>query len=88
MKQETEMQRRGCQEERRGGKKMKESSLRIGESLGHYITAAVADSMNITLPPSLCLSLSIVTAIEQHVTVSLVFALLLGLLITNTTYKQ
>lgn len=34
-------------------KKIKESSLRNGGSLGHYVTAAVADNTNITF--SLCL---------------------------------
>lgn len=64
------------------------SSLRSGGSLGHYITAAVADNMNITNTHSLSLHVqSTVTAIGQHMvmTVSLSFAFLLGLLLKNTT---
>lgn len=49
MKRETkrwkEMQRRGGQEGRQKGRKWK-SSRRSGGSLGHYITAAVADITN------------------------------------------
>lgn len=44
---------------------MKESSLRSWGSLGHYISAAVADNMNITNTLSLSRSMSLSVRLQQ-----------------------
>lgn len=74
-----EMQRRGGQEERQKGRKWK-SNRRSGGSLGHYITAAVADITN-------TLSLFLPVYILQRSLYCFTLTVLLWLLMWHIMYK-